>query len=1007
MRYFLVLLICTGLLTSIIQGDESPVLQDNSNSLVMVDQYQVSEVNSKRIFDYLDREDGLSNMSISSIFQDKYGFMWFGTQSGLNRYDSESFITYRYNPFTEDGLPNNLIQTMYYDEKKHEIWVGTYGGLSRFIIDEERFINYDMETYGYTSAVIVAIEMDNTGNIWFGTLDGLHYLNVSEDTIETSSSVDSAVRALMFAEDGTLYIGSLNGLYSFDETMTQPKQVPLDLPSSYVMTVDEFVPGTITMGLWNGGIFQWNIETNITNIIEFDDNRIYSVYKTEEEILLVGTWGGGLFMYDGKSTIHYTGSQGDGSLNHPVIYSLYEDPNSILWIGTNGGGVNIVNPRRKDFLIYYNELDSEASLDKGRINELYIDYKDRLWVAVYNQGINMLIGNNEFKKIKYDETNETGLPSDSVRVIKTYKDTTLIGTDVGMGYYDIDDNYYEPIPMYEDLIVYDIEVISESEVWIGTNQNGIFRYNPIDGSYINYLKDGEYPISDDYIFDVYLDSKNRLWVGTNNGLNMKEAGSDVFTSYYSDGVDRTKISSNSIEVIYEDHNGVIWIGTVDGGIVYYDEAYNVFKSYTEADGISDNTVVSMLEDSEGYIWFGTYNGMTVLNDKKQVVTTLNVEDGIGGYQFSSASLIHQDHMYFTGEFGIISIPFDHQFISYDVPKMIISEMDLFKGSIDEKLYVFNNQTYYLDSDENFLRFSFTTLDYDKIHDNSYYYQLTGYDKTYINNHDVKSVSYSHLPHGEYTFNVYAISEEGVKTETASVDFVIKVPWNKSIPFYMIIGLLLFLFVFLLLQYRKKTLIDKKNRELADLNSQLSNANEKLEIISNMDSLTSAYNRRFLKKHLSEILGIAVRNNETYISVIMIDVDNFKQVNDTYGHVIGDQLLAKLSDYFISALPRSTDILARYGGDEFVVVLYDTDVQGTKHVAERLLGFAREINVKTEKSDTKVGITCSIGCIALIPDKDTTEEEILILSDRALYQAKESGKDQVVVIDGQSRFIEEK
>ena len=168
-------------------------------------------------FEHLDRRSGLSNLSVSSIIQDKDGFIWFATQGGLNCYDGRTFKVYSNDPFDAERLIHNLIQTMAYDEENHELWIGTYQGISRYDIANDVFINYSVDKDGLSNPVVVTFEKDDQGNMWVGTLDGLNKIDIKTGVINTYEVPGKVVRDLKWDAKGKLWIGSYEGLLYFDE----------------------------------------------------------------------------------------------------------------------------------------------------------------------------------------------------------------------------------------------------------------------------------------------------------------------------------------------------------------------------------------------------------------------------------------------------------------------------------------------------------------------------------------------------------------------------------------------------------------------------------------------------------------------------------------------------------------------------------------------------------------------------------------------------------------------
>lgn len=234
------------------------------------------------LVDYLDRNDGLSNLSVSSIIQDKFGVLWFGSQDGLNRYDGREIITYKYQPFTENGLPHNLIQTMYYDEDAHELWIGTYNGASSFDLATETFESYTTSDGTETllsDPVVISITKDNEGYIWLGTASGLDRLDPKEGKIVNYDVPGKTVRSLLRASNGELYVGTLEGLKMYDKRSDGLKSIELDLKSKYIMTLDEFSQGIITLGVWGQGVVVINNNHEVIDEISLNEsNEVYAMH---------------------------------------------------------------------------------------------------------------------------------------------------------------------------------------------------------------------------------------------------------------------------------------------------------------------------------------------------------------------------------------------------------------------------------------------------------------------------------------------------------------------------------------------------------------------------------------------------------------------------------------------------------------------------------------------------------------------------------------------------------
>lgn len=951
-------------------------------------------------FEVIDRSSGLSNLSVSSIIQDKDGFIWFGTQGGLNRYDGRSFKTYSNNPYNTEGLNHNLIQTMYYDADAHVIWIGTYQGVSKFDIATDTFKHYTVENNGLSNAVVVAIEKDAEGNIWVGTLDGLNRIEIATDALTVYDVPNKVVRDLLLDSNGTLWVGSYDGLLYFDAGIDALMHADYELPSPNVMVVNEFDPGILSLGLWGGGVVKINLSTNEVRHIEFDDDRVYAYIRTDDGSEWVGTWGGGLFVVtkEGKP-FHFTDENTNNTLPHPIIYSMMQDDTGILWIGTNGGGIAKVNPLKRNYVKYRHVADDPDSLSAGKINAIEQDVNGDLWIAVYNAGLNRISLSGVITKFDANAELDGALAHPNVVAILKKPDGELL-FGAGKFIYAFDDvtDRFEPVITLEpDVLVYSIENGNDNDLWIGTYRDGAYHYHWDSGVIDRCTLDGtrNMKLSDNLVYDILMDSGGRLWVATNNGLNMMASGDDAFTVFKSVSGDRSQLAMNTIRVVYEASSGRIWLGSVGGGIAYYNED-GTFTTFLEDDGMPSNVVLGILEGTNGRIWASTHNGLAIISPDSMDIFSLTPNEGIGGYEFNAG--YYKDalgNMYFGGIHGITVIPGDISEGVSSSPRVYITEVEVFQKPYAVKKVFYNNDFLTFDSDETFLSFRFVALDFDSPEKTKYTYRLKGFDEDWINSGSVNYVNYSNLPHGHYTFEVYAETARGVWSEIQSLSFVIKTPWYKTwwaSMVYVALGILLAHGLYKMWQSK---VLAQRNAELAVINAELEVLNDKLEQLSTHDPLTGVYNRRYLSVRLDEELQMAIRS-AIELSIIMLDLDNFKNINDKFGHVSGDQYLMKVGEMMKLALPRSTDFVVRYGGDEFMVVLFDTNIDGALVVAEQIRQSVEAIELTDGATPLDVQTTCSMGVMSILPEAGVDIEMLTKMADEALYEAKKLGKNKIHV-----------
>ncbi|MFW6301723.1 MAG: ligand-binding sensor domain-containing protein [Bacillota bacterium] len=959
------------------------------------------------VFDQITREAGLANLSVSSITQDRYGFLWFATQNGLNRYDGREFKTYKSDPYSDSGLIHNLIQTMYYDKDNHQLWLGTYQGLSQFDISTETFINYHPEENGF-NPVIIAITKDDNGQIWFGTMEGLNRLNPETNQIKHYPVPEKVVRDLVIDSSGRLLIASYAGLLSYDSSKDEIAKVDINLPGDFVMAVKEYTPGILTLGLWEEGLFKVDISEEPYRIIDnysFKDNRIYSILKIDgkpatgpyQDMEFVGTWGGGLNIITATGEIlEFSPDNTSANPSHPIIYSIFQDDSSIIWLGTNGGGLNRVNPAKQNFVILAHDAENPSSLSQGKVNNIFIDKTGDIWFSIYSKGLNRYLP-AENRLVKYNsnpEADNDNLTADSIMdIVEIDEGDLLLATDRGVvRYLREDDQFVNAEILPEPEIIYSLAA-TEEELYIGTYTEGLFIFNR-DTTNLQHYNKGE--ISDNLIYDIMIDSKDRLWLATNNGLNLRGPDSPDFKQIFQESGNHSLPASSSFRTLFEDSKGRIWVGTVGGGISYYNED-GTFTTFLETDGLSGDLVTGILEDQEGQIWAGTHDGISIINPETEQIFNLTPEDGIGGWEFNFGHAMDENNnLYFGGIHGITRIPADFVNRDYQAPPIYITDVELFQESIADGRQHFNDKYYKFKPDSNFISFEYVALDYDSPEKIHYSYLLDGFDDDWINAGNRYYTAYSNLPPGDYSFNVKAETVRGVVTDIASFDFEIERPWYLTLPAYILYSMIFITIILITVKLREGYLLNKKNSELNELNKKLETVNRELESLSFTDSLTGIYNRHYFNRKFKELLNLSVRGN-TELSLIMFDLDNFKEINDNYGHQAGDKVLQIISQQASQVLQRETDFIARYGGDEFIIVLYDTSLEGTKLIAEKLkkaIEYPKEIDLEDNTINKTVKV--SIGLTNILPEQTTNTEEIIKKADQALYKAKTNGKSKIKI-----------
>ncbi len=954
-----------------------------------------SDGRGQHLFKVISQEDGLLDLSVSDMVKDKYGFIWIATQGGLFRYDGSETTVYRNDPFETKGLIHNLIQCMYYDRDNNELWLGTYQGISRFYIDKGIFENYTVKDNGISNNIIVSITKDQQGNMWFGTMDGLNRLDVESQQMVVYPVAEGVVRKLFINQEGQMLVGTHHGLLRYNPSEDQLEAIAIDLPSPYVMDILQNDQGDYTLGLWDGGVVTLTNDYQIKDHISLSDNRVYKFIGASDGTLWIGTWGGGLYQAREDEIVRYPGTGKIGDIGHTVIYSFYEDEEGILWIGTNGGGIFVVDPNEINQMILTNDPDDDQSLDAGKINSIFEDERGDIWIAVYNKGLNRYNPQTQVLT-KYNQENEDSrkLVNNQVMDMVEWQGKMLVATGVDVEYYDDEADTFVRMNIFDNTIVYSLAVDRDQQLWVGTYLDGVYILDQSLKVIEHLSADRPNSISDNLIYDIYPTDFNEVWIGTNNGLDFYDTKTHQVTTYIKEEGNRQALASNTVRAIVEDDNHHLWIAMVGGGVSRFNRETGQFKSFTEQDGLIDNTAIDVLYDKNGKIWVSTHNGLCVIDAYNESITNLSQLDNIGGTMFTGSGIMdHEGNLYFGGTHGVNRIAQDTIVHSGKMPPLYITAFKILNEPAEAGTLIFNNRTFTLDASEDIVEFGFKALDFENLAQVNYSYKLEGVDKEWIMSGNRNFVSYSHLSPGTYTFNVRMKGIQNLYSEPVTMTFTINKPWYKTYFAYVIYGVIILIFLYGLMKVREGFIMKARNRELNKVNDQLESAVKELEEVSIRDSLTGLYNRRYFDMMGQDHLQLAKRGRD-YLSLLIVDVDDFKDINDQYGHVTGDFFLKSFSEKLQALMTRSSDFCARYGGDEFVIILYDTDAEGAAIVSEKIKESLTSLEVQNGDELLHLQVTASIGTYSVIPDKDLTLESIVKKADHALYEAKKEGKNRI-------------
>ncbi len=755
-------------------------------------------------FEHMGTADGLSSSSVSKIIQDRQGLLWFGTQSGLNRFDGYSIERYEHDPFDKNSLSHNLIQTMYYEDDD-VLWLGTYGGLNRFDMKSGEFTWYQHsadDRATLSNNVVVAVTQSSRDELWVGTLKGLNrYDEENNRFIRYTELPNDVIRSLAVDNQGTLWVGSYGGLsrYVAEEdrfvTFTPEGGEKDSLPSPFVMSIlpDPEKRELLWIGTWGGGVSKINTHTGEMVTYTLPSNEIYTMMFDSAGRLWAGTWGSGLYVIYPETGDVRSIDEASGQ----VIYSLLEDESGIIWIGTNGEGVYKYVPWENSFRSFVHDPKDPATISDGKIISAHFDRDGTGWFGTYNGGLNRYNPDTDtFTRYVHDPEDPNSLSNNLVNVI--YRDSRgylWIGTNGGLNRYMPESGSFRRIfsgsgdhTLPED-VVFEIAEDSSGDLWLGTNTSGVAVYSRETGSFRVLSHDPEDPrsLSDNLVRTILHDSRGGTWIGTNDGLNRYDPETDGFVRYFHD-IDRPgeTISSDNIREIYEDEKGRIWIATMGGGVSRYRRKDDSFSYITVEDGLASNHVLGVLEDSSGNLWFPTNRGISIYNPEEGGFRTINESNGLLSNVLTKASVRSPEGNFYIGsEKGITVIKDVTKEEQKYVPPLVITEFSVLGKQRElEQTGPHRYAPVKLDYTDSFFSLEFSLLDYSSPGQNKYAYMLEGFDDDWKQS-ERNYVSYTNLDAGTYTLRIIGAGSRGNWNEDGiMIPIEVLPPWWKSTAAYM-------------------------------------------------------------------------------------------------------------------------------------------------------------------------------------------------------------------------------
>jgi signal transduction histidine kinase/ligand-binding sensor domain-containing protein len=782
-------------------------------------------------------EQGLPQNTVEAIVQDALGFIWFGTQDGICRYDGYSFRIFRADIKDSSALQSASIGTMFVD-KRGTLWVGTEGGgLSRFDAVRERFTTYrhdPNDTRSLADDTIEALYEDHTGVLWVGTeTGGLCRLDDAQrgtfttfrhDPADTRSISSNRVYSITQDQNHVFWIGTFGGgLNKFvpqtgecTRFLYDPTNVA-SLSNNFIYQVLPDADGMLWIATYGGGLnrfqpgrtrfggngtftrFQHNTNTTVNSL---SNDRLRAITFDRSGRLWMSTDGSGVDMLDVETrqfqNYRYVPGE-NGTISGNFGRALFCDASGIIWIGTNVGGV--CYKAAKKFMLFRRAGNNPHTLSNDIVRALHEGNDGTLWIGTNDGGLNaMNRATGEFRSWKHDSLNPKSLSNNAVwSIVGAGEGKLWVGTHDGLNLFDtrtgearvlrsgLNDSLSNVPNIIRALLParYSARGGIENDndmMWIGLVQNaGLLRYDPLTKRSVRYLNNPANPrsLGSNYIRSLCRRRDGSVWVGTwNGGLCKFDAARGDFTVFKTDPANPRTIRSNVVRSLHEDRQGILWVGTPEGLYRLDDEARGTFTLFNEADGLPNNVIYGIEDDTAGNLWISTNKGLTRFNPRTKQCRNYSVSDGLQSNEFNgTASCTTRDGMmYFGGVAGFNGFHPDSVRDNAHVPPVMLTALSIFNKPVQLDTAIELAHSIQLRHDDN-ITIEFTALDYAASQQNRFMYLMEGFDHQWTELGTKHEATYTALPPGTYTFRVRASNADGVWNMTGrSLRVVVVPPW---------------------------------------------------------------------------------------------------------------------------------------------------------------------------------------------------------------------------------------
>ncbi len=914
-------------------------------------------------------EQGLAQSVVYAMAQDLDGFLWFGTQTGLSRYDGLEFVNYGQN----DGLRSDMIRCIMVGHDGR-VWIGTDRGLG--CIHAGKIAWFDN---GLHDVSVRSLTQGPNGDIWIGTYGGgvARLQGERFEMFTTQQGLPSnRIRAVLALRDGSLAVGTYGkGLAIIQNDKVVELGSASGATNDYIRSFMEDSSGALWVGTNEGVYVVKDRKIQPADLPELAHMSITAIVQDRQKRMWFATRESGAYAYSAQGLRHYDANLG---LANNSVYSITEDHEGNMWFGTYGGGVSQLS--HEDFIIF----DEKHGLANASVYAFVEDQDGHIWFATNGGGLSVYDGTDIRSYSKKDGLIDNTVLSAELDSNGDIWLGTLNGVCIRSG-----DEFIavEMTEAFRSPIVYDITQAPDGRMWFAT-YDGVVRLN--NGEFESVSALAELP--NQRVNTINFDQSGVAWLGTAGGL-VRLDGEQVTIFGVEDG-----LPSEFVNDLYIDKEDHLWVATTNGCVRISDE-----QTFEQLPGLPSQFCTYVNGGPDLGVWVGTNRGVVKISTMQSQI--YSASDGLPSNEVNrGAGFVDSGGRVWVGTVrGVACFLKSEQRDPLPAPRIHLSKV----STLDRQLDLSTNTR--LGHNDNFLVFDFLGISLSHGDRVWYRVKLEGLQEKWRDVH-AREVQYTSIRPGDYRFLVKARNAGGLWSEPAEFSFSIVPPlWQR--PWFL--GLLasaiaLAIAAWVMRLKRSNAILEER---VIERTAEVQKMYDEIQHLAVTDDLTGLRNRRYLDlmmpmelKRLNRRrvdLGLHEKENEDaeWSGMLLIDLDYFKQINDTFGHATGDDVLQQLAELLKDTL-RETDIVSRLGGEEFFVFLPEVGFKRIATIAEKVLAVIRshDFDIPSRKP---IHVTCSIG-FAMLPfhvdSRRLDWHDLAMIVDAAMYRAKKTGRDKAAGLE---------